>query len=80
MLDSTEGGCRVARSLIDPYTSGELGLKERAQVLRHLDACRPCSREFEEATRLRRLVGRAVRSEAAPERLRQNIRELTRRG
>lgn len=78
MFDSTDGDCRVARSLFGLYTSGGLSVEERTLVGRHLDACGPCAAALAEDEALRRLVRRAVRGEAVPESLGRRVRDLIR--
>jgi anti-sigma factor (TIGR02949 family) len=72
-----ESACGRVRRSLDSYVSDELGEAGGREVRLHLEACPACSGLAEERERVRALVRRAVRREAAPVSLRMRIQEAT---
>jgi hypothetical protein len=73
-IPSSEGACEKIRQYLDSYISNELLVETNHEVLRHLELCAPCSREFETRIRVRTSLQNAVRREVVPADLQQKIR------
>jgi anti-sigma factor (TIGR02949 family) len=69
-----QDGCGDCRRRLDDYLSGELAAGEAARVREHLDSCASCADESAEARRVRWILRRAVRGEAAPANLARAVR------
>ena len=70
--------CEKVRGYLDSYVSNELLIETNHEVLKHLESCPDCSHELETRVRLKDLLQRAVRHEAAPPDLQEKIRKKIR--
>lgn len=66
--------CEKIRSYLDSYLNNELLIETNHEVLKHLEACRECSAELENRTRVKSLLYQAVRKQQAPPGLEERIR------
>jgi len=71
--------CDEVRPRLDAYIDGELGERERAEVLDHLGGCRECGLKAAALARLRDDIRRAAPIYRAPEALRTQVRFALRR-
>ena len=71
--------CDEVRPRLDAYIDGELGERERAEVLDHLGDCRECGPEAAALARLRDDIRQADPIYRAPEALRTQVRFALRR-
>ena len=72
-IDFSEAVCKRIRTELDHYLSKELSVETKHEVMKHLEACAPCSEELGERIKVRNLLHRAVESETASPALRQEI-------
>ncbi len=72
-----EENCAVVQSRLDAYLDGELG-GEAENVIRHLEFCVGCSEIADAISHAKKLLRRAVRSEVAPDALREQIQKQIR--
>ena len=70
--------CHEAERRLHRYVDRELSEVEVAEVQHHLEACENCRARFHFEFGLRRLIGRAMHNEPAPQSLRERIRRLRR--
>jgi len=76
-MSCAEGGevdCAEVLDQVYEYLNGELGDESIALVKGHLDDCSPCLQEFGLEDAVRKLVATSCACEAAPDRLRRQIR------
>jgi anti-sigma factor (TIGR02949 family) len=66
--------CEKIRSYLDSYLSNELLIETNHEVFKHLEACRECSAELENRTRVKSLLHQAARKHQAPPGLELRIR------
>jgi anti-sigma factor (TIGR02949 family) len=78
-LNPAETACGNVQRILDSYVSGEAEGAGGVEVRRHLEGCHACDALASARERVRALVRRAVRGEAAPESLRAKVREMIRR-
>lgn len=83
MIQTSDIGCEDFRQFIDPYLDGEFDEQERSAFDRHLTACGPCRRHFEQQSWMQSAIKPALRrptrlSPAARDRLCECLRAAER--
>jgi hypothetical protein len=76
VMGETEGvaiECRGVRPLLDALLSGELAVDTGMLAYAHLAACDDCARLFDDMSRIRAKLKRAVRADAPADSLRESI-------
>jgi anti-sigma factor (TIGR02949 family) len=71
--DAIAAECHAIRGLLDAFLSGELAAESEAVVREHLATCEDCRRLHADMRRVRDKLRRAVRSDVAPDALRDSI-------
>jgi anti-sigma factor (TIGR02949 family) len=72
-IDAIAAECRAIRGLLDAYLSGELTEESGFAVRTHLATCDECARLHEGMGRVRAKLREAVRSDVAPDSLKDSI-------
>ena len=67
--------CRETIELLGDFLGSELGRADRARLVLHLAACRPCRAYLRTYRATRRLAGRAAAAEM-PEEMRRRLRRF----
>lgn len=70
--------CEQVQSRLDAYSGGELSAAINDEIGSHLEHCADCTEALEERARAKNYLQRAVRSETAPDALRQKIQNRIR--
>lgn len=65
--------CSEVLALVFLYIDGEIDEQHRIEVTTHLRECSPCEGEYAVERRVRALVQRCCREEAAPDAVREGI-------
>ena len=71
-----KGACAIVRRGLDAHLSGELDAEAARETRAHLKECAPCTALFEERSRVRDLLRRAVRGVQVPPHLAGAIRAM----
>lgn len=71
--------CEQAHELIDAYIDGELDLLRNVGIERHLGQCEACGAQHQEELKLRSLIKSGAQYFAAPDLLKQRVKQHTKR-
>jgi hypothetical protein len=70
--------CERTRGQLDAYLSNELLVETTGEVLKHLESCADCAREFDARSRLRAALRKAAATVVMPENIQNEIRQQLR--